>query len=140
PAATTTPDFVLAMSVTTLPPTWLRSALNTSGMERIGTATTTTSAMSMAPRSLPATLAMPRSIALRTVAASWSKPTIVISGRAFFTAIAKEAPIKPRPTTPIVGIARRALSELLGERAQQPAQVLHQAVEAFEVERLRAIR
>ena len=32
-----------------------------------------------------------------------------------------------------------ALRELLGQRAQQPAEVLHQAVEAREVERLRTI-
>jgi len=56
----------------------------------------------------------------------------VTSGCAFFKAIANEEPIRPRPTTPIVAI--RALRQLLGQRAQQPAQVLHQAVEAVEIE------
>src|SRR5258708_6607961 len=152
--------------------------------------------MSRTSKSVPAALTIPRSMALSAVAASRSRPTMVCPGRAFLTASANEAPIRPRPTTPIVGISDAAggpaerfgaqvaqmlgaaehrserirqcvseerrlqqrrwaawapkipqaslaaslLSELLGQRAQQPAEILHEAVEAREVPRLRPVR
>src|SRR5665213_3836188 len=132
--------FVLAISVTTLPATMPPRPANTWRRARIGTASTTMSAISTTARSALAVATMPRSTALRRVSGSGSLPTTTTSGRASLRASARDEPIRPRPTTATAGIPAAELGELLGHRAQQPAEVVHQAIEVLEVERLRAVR
>src|SRR2546422_7761639 len=127
---------VLAMSVIGRPPAFSASCANSSRIALIGAPTTTTSAISTTDRSVLAVETTSRSSALRTTRGLRSLPTTTMSGRAFFSARAKDDPMRPRPTTATVG----NLGELLLHCAEQPSHVGHQVVERLEVERLRTVR
>src|SRR5487761_766503 len=139
-APSMTLSFVLAMSVITLPSTRPRRFENTFFSPRIGTATTTMSATSTTERSALALSTMPRSNALRMVIASGSLPTTTRLGCASLSARASEDPIRPKPTIATAGMCGFGLRELPGHRAQQPPEVLHQAIEVLEIEGLRSVR
>src|SRR6267143_3220631 len=135
-AHSTTSALVLAMSVTGLPSASAPSFAKSSRIALIGAPTTTTSAISTTLRSVLAVETTSRSSALRTTMGLRSLPTTTMSGRAFFSARAKDDPMRPRPTTATVG----NLGELLLHCAEQPSHVGHQVVERLEVERLRTVR